>query len=356
MANRRQFLAGLLAAGIVPKPTWADAGGPAFLSAAGLPDGGYALCGISADRDVLFRIPLPSRGHAAAAHPTRPEAVAFARRSGTFAIVLDCSDGRVKTTLHSPEGRHFYGHGAFSGDGQWLYTTENDYEAAEGRIGVWDVAAGYVRVDEFSSGGTGPHDLKRLPGSEVLVVANGGIETHPDAGRAKLNIATMKPNLSYLKDGRVVERARLSPDLHRNSIRHLAVSEAGQVGFGMQWQGDGAAPSLVGLHSRGEEIQLFDCPRDELSRMDNYVGSIAFSADEGRVAVTSPRGGRVQQFDTGSRQFVAALEIEDACGVAVQGDGFVVTTGLGNIDAVAGQEVAETQIRDLMWDNHLIPV
>ncbi|MGJ8586148.1 MAG: DUF1513 domain-containing protein [Marinosulfonomonas sp.] len=356
MANRRQFLAGLLAAGMVPKPSWADAGGPAYLSAAGLPSGGYALCGIGANREVLFQITLPSRGHAAAAHPTRPEAVAFARRPGTFAIVLDCSDGRVKTRLESPEGRHFYGHGAFSGDGQWLFTTENDYEAAEGRIGVWDVAAGYARVDEFASGGTGPHDLKRLPGSEVLVVANGGIETHPDAGRAKLNIATMQPNLSYLEDGQVVEQARLSPDLHRNSIRHLAVSETGQVAFGMQWQGDGAAPALVGLHRRGAEVQLFDSPEEELHRMGNYIGSIAFSEDESRVAVTSPRGGRVQQFDVETGVFAAGLDIEDACGVAAQQGGFVVTTGQGNIDAVTGQQITPFQVRDLMWDNHLIPV
>jgi hypothetical protein len=31
-----------------------------------------------------------------------------------------------------------------------------------------------------------------------LVVANGGILTDPGSGRAKLNIATMRPNLSYL--------------------------------------------------------------------------------------------------------------------------------------------------------------
>jgi hypothetical protein len=47
--GRRQFLCGLLAAGLMPAPTWADAGSPAFLSAAAKPDGNFVLCGIGAD-------------------------------------------------------------------------------------------------------------------------------------------------------------------------------------------------------------------------------------------------------------------------------------------------------------------
>lgn len=354
MANRRQFLAGVLAAGLVPKPTWADAGGPAFLSAAGVPDGGYALCGIGRDSRVMFTIPLPNRGHAAAAHPIRPEAVAFARRPGTFAIVLDCMTGAVKTTLESPEGRHFFGHGTFSADGQWLYTTENDYDAARGVVGVWDVNAGYVRVEEYDSGGIGPHDIKRLPGTDVLVVANGGIETHPDAGRAKLNIPTMKPNLSYVENGRVVDQMELSPDLHRNSIRHLAVSQSGQVAFGMQWQGDGAAPVLVGVHQRGQGPRLIEQGDEDLRAMKNYIGSIAFSQDETRVAVTSPRGGCVQQFDVSAGRLMSSEPLVDACGVAPQGAGFVVTTGTGKIAFLADQVADETQISGLQWDNHLV--
>ena len=107
MTNRRHFIAGMLASGLVPAPTWADAGGPADLAAAGLRDGSCVLCGIDAALEVVFEIPLPGRGHAAAAHPSKPQAVAFARRPGNFALVIDCMSGRVKATLHAPEGRHF---------------------------------------------------------------------------------------------------------------------------------------------------------------------------------------------------------------------------------------------------------
>ena len=140
--GRRQFITGLLATGLIPKISWADAGSPAFLSAAARTDGSYVLCGIGHDLDILFQIPMPARGHAAAAHPTKPQAVAFVRRPGTFASVINCVTSKIETTLYAPKGRHFYGHGTFSVNGDWLFTTENDFEVGRGRIGAWDLSAG----------------------------------------------------------------------------------------------------------------------------------------------------------------------------------------------------------------------
>ncbi len=351
MTNRRHFIAGLLATGLVPAPTWADAGGPAYLAAAGLKDGSFALCGISPDLNILFQLPLPGRGHAAAAHPTRPEAVAFARRPGNFALVIDCLSGKVKAQLKAPQGRHFFGHGAFSMDGSRLYTTENDYETGAGRIGVWDTRPGpghgFVRVTEFASGGIGPHDIKRLPGSDVMVVANGGIDTRPDTGRVKLNIPTMRPNLSYLEDRKIIDQQELPPAMHKNSIRHLAVGQDGQVAFGMQWQGDGDGPALVGLHRRGQALRLITDTQD----LRGYVGSIAISQGGDRIAVTSPRAGLVQVFDPVSGAKVASAALTDVCGIAPGKPDFVVTCGTG---ALHGLSAASDGVKPLMWDNHLI--
>ncbi len=89
-ASRRSFLAGLLAAGMAPQASWADTGNPAFLAAGKTADDRFFLAGLDTAGDILFRHPLPARGHAATAHPSRPEAVAFARRPGTFADVIAC--------------------------------------------------------------------------------------------------------------------------------------------------------------------------------------------------------------------------------------------------------------------------
>ncbi|WP_196778447.1 DUF1513 domain-containing protein [Thalassorhabdomicrobium marinisediminis] len=352
LTGRRGFLAGLLATGLAPAPTWADAGSPSYLSAAARPDGRFVLCGIDATLAVAFQIPLPDRGHAAAAHPTRPEAVAFARRPGTFAVVIDCATGTEQTVLQAPRGRHFYGHGAYSQDGRLLFTTENDFEAGRGVVGLWDAARGYARVGEWDSGGIGPHDIKRCPGSDALVVANGGIDTHPDTGRTKLNIPTMRPNLSYLDDGAVIEQIDLPRDMHKNSIRHLAVAPDGTVAFGMQWQGHGPAPALVGLHRFGQEVALMASDPDNLRDMQGYIGSIAIAADGESIAVTSPRGGLVQVFHDGRLQ--RAHEVADVCGVAAMGDGFALTSGIGTLAQLHGTALRVSTPARLRWDNHLI--
>ncbi|WP_238367514.1 DUF1513 domain-containing protein [Mesobacterium pallidum] len=352
MATRRGFLSGLLAAGLTPLPGWADAGAPAFLSAAQMPDGSYMLVGLDGAGAIRFRQPLPERGHAAAAHPLRPEAVAFARRPGRFALVIDCAGGALKATLDAPEGRHFYGHGAFSPDGALLFTTENDYAAARGVIGVWDVASGYTRIDEFDSGGTGPHEMRLMPDGETLVIANGGIETHPDAGREKLNIPFMKPNLAYAGlDGRLAEVVELPPALNKNSIRHLALSGDGLVGFAMQWQGDTRdAPAVLGLHRRGSAPRLLQ--GGDHARLEGYAGSVAMTPDGAQVAISSPRGGLVQVFDTSSGALLREVGMADVCGLACDGGGFLVTSGLGRVGRLGE---AGTQ-QDLRFDNHLVPV
>tara|TARA_R110002049_G_scaffold23781_6_gene84674 strand:- start:59588 stop:60652 length:1065 start_codon:yes stop_codon:yes gene_type:complete len=354
MSSRRHFLTGLLAAGIIPAPTWADVGDPAFLAAAGLPDGSFVLCGIDATLNVIFRIPLPARGHAAAAHPQKPEAVAFARRPGTFAVVMDCRNGASKAWLEAPQGRHFYGHGAFTKDGRTLLTTENDFENGQGRIGMWDATGGYARIGEFASGGIGPHDIKRLPGSDTFAVANGGIDTHPGSGRTKLNLPTMRPNLSYLRDGQIIETVELDADQHMNSIRHLAVAQDGSLALGMQWQGDDRPPPLVGLHHQGDPIRLMHAEAQTWDAMAGYVGSIAMFRDGSEIAVTSPRGGLVLRFDTASGVQTGRTARADVCGIAATDAGFIATTGTGALLNVTA-DLTPRQA-PLMWDNHLIAI
>src|SRR5690606_7303945 len=139
--------------------TWADAGGPSYLACARERDGGFALFGLTSTGQETFRIPLPARAHAGAAHPHRPQAIVFARRPGVFALVVDCVAGRVTRELTAPKGWHFSGHGVFSADGETLFTGEIDNQTGMGAIGVWAQADGYRRSGAFASGGIGPHEI-----------------------------------------------------------------------------------------------------------------------------------------------------------------------------------------------------
>lgn len=357
MATRRGFLAGLLSSGLAPTLSWADAGDPAYLAAARQPDGTYYLYGLTDSGTEIFHLPLPGRGHAAAAHPARPEAVAFARRPGTFAVVLDCATGETRATLTAPEGRHFYGHGAFSADGTVLLTPENDYDAARGVIGLWDAAHGYARLGEFESGGVGPHDICRLPGTDTFAVANGGIETHPASGRSKLNIPMMQPNLGYVAlDGTHLEQVDLPRAMHKNSLRHLSVRADGLVGFAMQWQGDvHDSPPLAGLHRRRSDPVFAMADADSHHRMEGYAGSVSFSEDGTRLAITSPRGGLMQVFDAETGDFVSQAAHRDVCGLNAGADGFVFTTGTGLFGGGEGGG-AWSSGHAVAWDNHLVRI
>ncbi|TCL00452.1 hypothetical protein BXY66_3094 [Shimia isoporae] len=355
MTSRRRFLAGAIAAGIIPARGWASVGNPKYLSAARRPNGGYVLVGLRGDGSIAFEVPLPARGHAAAGHPERAEAVAFARRPGTYAVVLDCNDGSVLAHLESPAGRHFYGHGVFSKDGNLLYTTENNFDGAAGVIGVWDTANGYRRIGEFSSGGVGPHEILRLPRKDLFAVANGGIHTHPSTGREKLNLQHMRPNLTYLDgEGRVVQRVQLEDAWHLNSVRHLAIGLSGQVAFAMQWQGEvWDSPPLVGLHRLGEEARFCAAPEAPHLAMKGYAGSVAYCGSGAWLAISSPRGGFVQRFNATSGVFLGAIGAADVCGISGAGMGMMATSGTGHVVGIQEEIAAHHK---LAFDNHLVKI
>lgn len=360
-STRRGFLrgaAGFGTATLVPRIGWAAAGGPRYLAAAGRPDQTFWLLGLTEAGDETFRLRLPDRGHAAAAHPSRPEAVAFARRPGTFGLVIDCAEGREVARLHAPEDRHFYGHGAFTPDGSLLFTTENAITEGTGRLGIWDATAGYARIGEIGSGGSGPHEVRLMPDGLRLAVANGGIETDPTSGRSELNLATMRSTLAYvdIASGEVVQSLALDEGLRLNSIRHIAPGRDGTLAAGLQWQGsDLEHPPLLAVHRPGtDRLALFAAETAVQRRMRNYAGSVAVSDDGRRAAITGPRGGLMLVFDLDAGT-TDVVEAPDICGVAALGSGFATSTGEGRFIPV-GTGAPETRIPGLAFDNHLVRI
>lgn len=353
MTTRRGFIAGMLAASAAPRLGWASVGSPAFLAAAREPDGSYALHGLTSAGIETFSVPLPDRGHAACGHPTRAEAIGFARRPGHFALVLDCALGQVTHRLAPPEGRVFQGHGAYSADGAMLFTCEQEEKGSVGHIGLWDTET-YSRIDSFPTTGIGPHEIRLMPDGMHLVIANGGIETE---GRDKVNLGTMQPSLVYTDlTGRVVDRVELEPALRQNSIRHLATRPDGLVGFAMQWQGPpGAATPLLGLHRMGGVPVLASAPLTDELIMDGYAGSIAFAGNGEELAITSPRGGRLHRFDSAGN-FIAAFQRADVCGLAPLGDGYLASDGFGGLIALDASGARALSRANAAWDNHLIAI
>lgn len=328
-----------------------------FASAAKLPDGRFAIVVVSEDGTLLRTIPLQGRGHDIALSPNGRRAVMFARRPGTFAVSFDTADRSPPQLFQSPAGRHFYGHGVFSPDGRLLYATENDFDNARGVLGVYDVAAGYRRIGELATHGVGPHDLLLLPDGETLCVANGGIETHPDSGRTKLNLGSMRPSLVFMarQTGEVLARYETTSNLSRLSIRHLCADANGMVWFGGQWQGSlDEAPVLVGRAGRDSPISFCSAFEDSGPRLKGYIGSVAASADGGLIAATAPRAGRTVFVDASTGAVVHETPLQDGCGVAPLPDsGFIISSGLGVL-VHARPRGAANVVEGIAFDNHLL--
>jgi hypothetical protein len=365
--DRRGFLAGAASsaglAALGPDAFGATEARPELFAAARRDDrGAFSAALFSLEDGDLRAVELPSRGHDIALRPGGGEWVAFARRPGRFGVAVP-ADGREPVWFAAASGRHFFGHGAFSADGKLLYTTENDYGRALGMIGVRDATGGYRQIGELPAGGMEPHDVQILSDGRTMVVANGGIRTHPDFGNDELNLGEMEPSLVYidLATGDILEEQVLARELHQLSIRHLALAAHDTVVFGCQYRGPEAdAPPLLGFHRRGEQPVIVPAPDDTQTALKNYIGSVTADAGGGIVAASAPKGGLITYWDANTRRFLGSCELNDGCGVAPTRHraSFLLTSGLGWLveTDVADAFDEERRSSPYEWDNHAILV
>lgn len=353
--NRRDFLQAFAALGVMPVATLARAEEmrPAFIAARLERDQRFSVAVLDAAGRLLFEEELDGRAHDIAISPDRATAVAFARRPGRFALVIDLAGRRKVAAFAPPANRHFYGHGFFSADGRLLYATENDYEGERGVLGIYDPAAGYARVGELDTHGVGPHEALLMRDGRTIAVGNGGVITHPDYDRVKLNLATMTPSLTYIDSvtGDLIDKVMLPRSLHQLSMRHLIETGDGTLWFGCQYEGEETdSVPLVGTHRAGGDAKLVAAPELAYAGMRQYIGAVAINAQGTRVAATSPVGGHVLVFDAATRELVDNRAIREVCGIAGDGRDFLSADAGGHL--WRGQTMI-SQFPDVMWDNHV---
>jgi uncharacterized protein len=321
--------------------------------------------------ELIHSVELPERGHGIALRPrggpgdaaiARRDLVTFARRPGNFAVVLDLDQAREPLWLTTRSDRHFFGHGIYSADGRLLYTTENDFESGNGVIGVRDATDGYRQIGELASGGVEPHELAMLSDRRTIVVANGGILTHPDEPRYE-NTSTMQPSLAYVdsRTGDVLERHELPAGLQKLSIRHLAVGTGDVVLFGCQWRGPPwQIQCNIGSHRRGQTPGLLALADGLDGRIRNYVASVVAGPGGETAVVSAPNGGLAVLIEVATGRCLATHDMPDVFGAAPHHDGFLLTAGNGGMESVGGERWAHhgTLAPGLAsaWDNHLLAV
>lgn len=362
--DRRSLIAGMAAApaAMLALPrfvsgTLAAPAAPRLLGAWEAPEGGFG----AGTPDGAIAVALPDRGHDIAVAPDGRTAVVFGRRPGFFAAVIDVENDTLVTMLDSPQGRHFYGHGTYSPDGALLFATENAYETGEGRLAIYDARDGYRRIGDWPSHGVGPHDLALNHDGSALIAANGGVRTHPDHDREKLNLDTMAPSvvLIDLADGSLIGQARPPEDWHQLSTRHVWAAPDGLIAVGMQWEGDPfeMVPLVATWDGRSE---LFLCDEGEPANLalKGYTGAIAFDPTGTIIAATSPQGHSTGIWRADDLTPLASIPVAEVCGLCpgTAPETFVMSSALGglwSVDSDGTQHALDQGSPARLWDNHL---
>ncbi|MFN4204900.1 MAG: DUF1513 domain-containing protein [Agrobacterium albertimagni] len=351
LIDRRVFLraAGLaFVAGLAPRSAFAlERTDAVYASGLKRPDGKFAIGLVSEAGTLIDEIALPGRVHGLCHSAANGLSVAFARRPGTFAVVFDAKKRVEPRIVTAPEGRHYFGHGAFSPDGRLFYASENGFDANAGVIGIYDCIAGFERVGEVPAHGIGTHDIT-VTADGLLVIANGGIETHPDFGRTKLNLDHMEPSLvlADARTGALIEKHALPPELKQLSTRHLDVALDGRIWFACQYEGPRTdRPPLVGHFAKGAPISFVELPDDTTDRLGNYVGAIAVNRAQGLVGIASPKNGLWAVLDGRDGRLISETVLTDGAGIAASPTSFAVSSYRGDF---------LDRKNPVAWDQHII--
>lgn len=352
--ERRAFLAGAGAAflaGLSPRSADAFERSETLFATAYMDESrtyGFAL--VNQQGELIYRETMPGRAHGFTWSKQAGRAVAFARRPGTFAIAFAPLHRNAPVLFHAPEGRHFYGHGVFSRDGEKLFAAENAFEAGVGKIGIYNVRGRFSRIGEFDTFGVGPHEIIMMPDDRTLAIANGGIRTHPDFGRAKLDLAEMRSTIVFIdsRTGAKLAAFEVNGDDHRMSLRHMVPGFDGSLWIGGQYQGDALAPvsPVLRLDENGD-LRPVALPEPAGPILSDYVGAVAISPDGRLATFSSPKGGGYLTIDIATQRPIAKVTQPRTSGVAAGTAGVIASSEHGRIGKTS---------HPLHWDNHITAI
>jgi hypothetical protein len=130
---------------------------------------------------------------------------------------LDGNSYKKRSTIDAGKDRYFYGHGAANFSRKSFFATEFSQKSETGRI-VERSIVDFKIINEFSSGGIGPHDLCFFD-SKTLIVANGGFEdsSASPTSNLKSSIAVLD-----IEQNRVITTLTLPASEVKTSLRHFS--------------------------------------------------------------------------------------------------------------------------------------
>jgi hypothetical protein len=284
----------------------------------------YVLCVFDLDGTRSRAIDMTFFGHGLAFHPQdRQRAVVFEKK-GPGCCEVDLRSGRVTRTITTPRTRAFYGHGAFTRDGQVLFATENHLETRNGLIVIRD-AKTFQELGEFPTYGQSPHDCHLIDEGKTLVVTNGGGPLDSDA----------LPSVTFVDAASTKLLEKLTFDTPRINAGHLGLTARRDV-VAISAPREGLPQEALGgvtIRTGSGRFETMANPTDVIQRM---VGeSLSLCIDEGRrvVGVTNPDGNIVTFWDLDGKRLVKHLDLPAPRGIArtLDGESLVLSYGQGTL-------------------------
>lgn len=246
--------------------------------------------------------------HAVVADPNNPERVLIFEKIGPGAAVIDLNAMSEISKISTPAERIFYGHGAFSSDGNLLYATETYCDSGEGAIIVRD-AASMTIIDEFPSYGNAPHECQIVDEGKTMVVTNGG-------GKNSAAI----PNVAYID---IATQALMKKEVLTNralNTGHFMLGEDGSlvVVSAPRESLEGATLGGVSIQPAGKKLRSMTSPKKVVRNMMGEALSVAI---HNKIAVvTHPFGDMITFWSTEDRRFIKKIDLPAPRGITMTTD------------------------------------
>jgi hypothetical protein len=264
---------------------------------------------LDAGETVPARIPLDFFGHGLAVHPKRPQEAALLEKRGRGGCALDLAARRVVRPIAPMEGHAFYGHAAYSHEGDVLFIVETQLESNQGAVSIRDSST-FAVLATFPTFGMAPHDCHLVEQGRTLVITNGGGPVD----------SPFLPSVTFVD---VKTRALLEKhdvlDRNRNT-GHVAVAENREfAAVSAPRDGLPARTSLggVSLRRRGQPWVHMAAPKAVTSRLVGESLSVAIHGPSRTVLATHPDGDLITFWSLDRGGLTGMLELSGPRGVTV---------------------------------------
>ncbi|MES9860634.1 MAG: DUF1513 domain-containing protein [Candidatus Thiodiazotropha sp. LLP2] len=242
-------------------------------------------------------------GHGITPHPIDTKRAVVFEKHGKGCCEIDLSKAQVLRKIETIADRQFYGHGAFSPDGRFLYAAETVVSdgSMRGVVAVRD-GQSFGLLGDFPSYGLAPHDCHLIDDGETLVFSNGGGLIGSDDYASVTYVGA--------KDRALKRRVTISdPGLNAG---HIAISSSGQLAI--------VSAPRDGIEKKSRDwrgnISFYDPQKDQLrladdpirSKMVGETLSVAIHEPSMIVGATNPTGNLVTFWDFASGKLVKAIE------------------------------------------------